>query len=101
MLAPHKLYVDEVRELRHRADVKALAHVTGGGILGNLARVLPDGRDVELDWGSWERPPVYAWLSEQGVSEEEQQRVFNVGIGMCAVVPAADAGAGLVIGRVT
>jgi phosphoribosylformylglycinamidine cyclo-ligase len=101
LLAPHKLYVDEVRELRRRADVKALAHVTGGGIIGNLTRVVPDGRDVELDWDSWERPPVYAWLSEQGVSEDEQRRVFNVGIGMCAVVPAADAGAGLVIGRVT
>ena len=101
LLAPHKLYVDDVRELRRRADVKALAHVTGGGILGNLTRVLPDGRDVELDWDSWERPPVYAWLTEQGVSEEEQRRVFNVGIGMCAVVPSADAGAGLVIGRVT
>jgi len=90
-----------VRDLRRRADVKALAHVTGGGILGNLRRVLPDGQEVELDWDSWERPPVYAWLSEQGVSEEEQRRVFNVGIGMCAVVPAADAEAGLVIGRVT
>ena len=101
LLAPHKLYADEVRELRRRADVRALAHITGGGILGNLARALPEGRDVELDWDSWERPPVYAWLSEQGVSEEEQRRVFNVGIGMCAVVPATDAGAGLLIGRVT
>jgi phosphoribosylformylglycinamidine cyclo-ligase len=101
LLAPHKLYVDEVRELRRRADVKALAHVTGGGIIGNLTRVLPDRRDVELDWDSWERPPVYAWLTEQGVSEEEQRRVFNVGIGMCAVVPSADAGSGLVIGHVT
>jgi phosphoribosylformylglycinamidine cyclo-ligase len=101
LLAPHKLYVDEVRDLRRRADVKALAHVTGGGILGNLMRVLPDGREVELDWDSWERPPVFAWLTEQGVSEEEQRRVFNVGIGMCAVVPADDAGAGLVVGHVT
>ncbi len=101
LLAPHKLYVGEVRELRGRADVKALAHVTGGGILGNLMRVLPDGCDVELDWDSWPRPEVYGWLTEHGVSEEEQRRVFNVGIGMCAVVPAADAGAGLVIGRVT
>jgi phosphoribosylformylglycinamidine cyclo-ligase len=100
LLAPHKLYVDEVRELRERADVKALAHVTGGGVLGNLARALPDGRTAELDWDSWERPPVYAWLTEQGVSEEEQRRVFNVGIGMCAVVPASDASAGQVIGRV-
>ena len=101
LLAPHKLYVDEVRELRKQADVKALAHVTGGGILGNLTRVLPEGRGVELDWGSWERPPVFDWLNNQGVSEEEQRRVFNVGIGMCAVVPESDASAGQVIGRIT
>jgi phosphoribosylformylglycinamidine cyclo-ligase len=101
LLAPHKLYVDEVRELRGRADVKALAHVTGGGILGNLTRVLPGGLGVELDWDAWERPSVYAWLTERRVSEEEQRRVFNVGIGMCAIVPAADSGAGLVIGQVT
>jgi phosphoribosylformylglycinamidine cyclo-ligase len=99
LLAPHRLYLDDVRTLRARADVKALAHVTGGGILGNLPRVLPEGVGVELDWGSWERPPVYAWLGEQGVDEEEQRRVFNLGIGMCAVVPPSDAGAGTVIGR--
>ena len=100
LLAPHRLYVDEVRALREQADVKALAHVTGGGILGNLARVLPEGRSAEIDWDAWERPPVYAWLTEQGVDEEEQRRVFNVGIGMCAVVPESDAGAGQVIGRI-
>jgi phosphoribosylformylglycinamidine cyclo-ligase len=99
LLAPHKLYVDEVRELRRRADVKALAHVTGGGILGNLPRVLPDGMGVEIDWDAWERPSVYAWLTERGVSEEEQRRVFNLGVGMCAVVPAEEAAAGTVIGR--
>ncbi len=101
LLAPHRLYVDEVRALRDRADVKALAHVTGGGILGNLSRVLPQGRSAEIDWDAWERPPVYAWLKEQGVGEEEQRHVFNVGIGMCAVVPEAEAGAGQVIGRIT
>jgi phosphoribosylformylglycinamidine cyclo-ligase len=101
LLAPHRLYVDEVRALRERADVKALAHVTGGGLLGNLTRVLPDGVRVELDWESWERPRVYAWLDEQGVAEEEQRRVFNLGIGMCAVVSAQDAAAGTVIGRLT
>jgi phosphoribosylformylglycinamidine cyclo-ligase len=100
LLAPHRLYVNEVRELRRKADVKALAHVTGGGILGNLPRVLPAGRlEAEIDWDSWERPPVFAWLAERGVSEEEQRRVFNVGIGMCAVVPASDSTAGTVIGR--
>jgi phosphoribosylformylglycinamidine cyclo-ligase len=101
LLAPHRLYLGEVRALRERADVKALAHVTGGGILGNLTRVLPEGVGVELDWDSWERPPVYAWLDERGVDEEEQRRVFNLGIGMCAVVPPGDVGAGTAIGRLT
>ena len=101
LLAPHRLYLDEVRELRKRADVKALAHITGGGILGNLPRVLPAGVGVELDWDSWQRPPVYAWLDEQGVDEDEQRRVFNLGIGMCAVVPPTDAAAGTAIGRLT
>ena len=99
LLAPHRLYVEEVRELRTRADVKALAHVTGGGILGNVPRVLPAGVGAEIDWESWERPQVFDWLSERGVPEDEQRRVFNLGIGMCAVVPASDAGAGTLIGR--
>jgi phosphoribosylformylglycinamidine cyclo-ligase len=99
LLAPHRLYVEEVRELRTCADVKALAHVTGGGILGNVPRVLPAGVSAEIDWESWERPPVFNWLSELGVPEDEQRRVFNLGIGMCAVVPASDAGAGTAIGR--
>ena len=99
LLAPHRLYVDEVRALRSGADVKALAHITGGGILGNLPRVLPKGIGVEIDWETWERPLVYAWLTERGVSEDEQRRVFNLGIGMCAVVPETDAREGTVIGR--
>jgi phosphoribosylformylglycinamidine cyclo-ligase len=99
LLEPHRLYLDDVRNLRAQADVKGLAHVTGGGILGNLTRVLPEGVGVEIDWDAWERPPVYAWLTERGVPEDEQRRVFNVGIGMCAVVPNSDAAAGTVIGR--
>ena len=86
LLAPHRLYLSEVRALRAQSDVKALAHVTGGGILANLARVLPDRVRARIDWESWERPPVFRWLAEQGVEEEEARRVFNLGIGMCAVV---------------
>jgi phosphoribosylformylglycinamidine cyclo-ligase len=99
LLEPHRLYVADVRELRRRAEVKALAHVTGGGILGNLPRVLPAGIHAEIEWDAWERPPVFAWLTERGVPEEEQRRVFNLGIGMCAVVPERDSEAGNVIGR--
>ncbi len=98
LLAPHRLYVADVQELRQAADVKALAHVTGGGILGNLSRVLPDGIEARIDWDAWERPPVFAWLADQGIDEEELRRVFNLGIGMCAVVPEPPAGA-LVIGE--
>jgi len=97
LLAPHHLYLDEVHSLRADADVKALAHVTGGGILGNLSRVLPDGVHARIDWDAWERPPVFHWLAEQGVEEDEARRVFNLGIGMCAVVAEAPAGA-IVIG---
>jgi len=101
LLPPTRLYVDDVRELRSRCDVRALAHVTGGGIPANLARALPAGLGALVDARSWERPPVYAWLDERGVPEEEQRRVFNLGVGYCAVVPAAEAArAGFpVIGR--
>ena len=93
LLAPHRLYLDDVRDLRRRAEVRALAHVTGGGILGNLSRVLPEGLEARIDWTAWERPAVFAWLAERGVAEDEMRRVFNLGIGMCAVVPNAPNGA--------
>jgi phosphoribosylformylglycinamidine cyclo-ligase len=61
LLAPTRLYLDAARSLRGRA--LAFAHVTGGGIAGNLERVLPEGRRVEIDWDSWERPLVFRWLA--------------------------------------
>jgi phosphoribosylformylglycinamidine cyclo-ligase len=91
LLAPTRLYLDDVRALRERCDVRALAHVTGGGIGGNLARVLPAGLGARIDPESWGRPAVFSWLDERGVPEEEQRRVFNLGVGMCAVVPRAEA----------
>ena len=91
LLPPTRLYLDDVRDLRARCDVRGLAHVTGGGIPGNLPRALPAGLGAVVDPTSWERPPVYAWLDEHGVAEGEQRRVFNLGIGYCAVVPAAEA----------
>jgi phosphoribosylformylglycinamidine cyclo-ligase len=96
LLAPTRLYLPEARELAGRA--KALAHVTGGGILGNLRRVLPDGLQAEIDWGSWPRPPVFGWLAGH-VEEDELRRVFNLGIGWCAVVNEPAPGE-LVIGRI-
>ena len=97
LLAPTPLYLDDVRALRRETDVHALAHVTGGGIEGNLSRVLPDGLHAEIDWASWERPPVFEWLARH-VDEDELRRVFNLGIGYCAVVP--EAAGRQVIGRI-
>lgn len=97
LLAPTRLYLESVRALRTRTDVRGLAHVTGGGIAGNLSRVVPAGLRPELDWGAWERLPVFQWLAGH-VDEEELRRVFNLGIGYCAVVP--DPGDELVIGRI-
>jgi len=95
LLAPTRLYVEDVRRLRTTAH--AFAHVTGGGIAANLARVLPEGLRAEIDWGAWERPPVFAWLARH-VAEDELRRVFNLGIGYLAVMRDADDD--LVIGRI-
>jgi phosphoribosylformylglycinamidine cyclo-ligase len=96
LLAPTRLYLDDVRRLRPRA--RAFAHITGGGILGNLSRVLPEGLAAELDWDAWPRPPVFGWLARH-VAEDELRRVFNLGIGYCAVVSEPEPGE-LVIGRI-
>jgi phosphoribosylformylglycinamidine cyclo-ligase len=95
LLAATRLYLDDVRELRGEAH--AFAHVTGGGILSNLERVLPEGRTARIEWDAWERPPVFEWLGRH-VDEEELRRVFNLGIGFLAVVP--DPGNRLVIGQI-
>jgi phosphoribosylformylglycinamidine cyclo-ligase len=91
LLAPTRLYLEDVRRLRAACDVRALANVTGGGLPANLPRVLPAGLGAVLEPKSWERPPVYTWLDDRGVPEEEQRRVFNLGVGFCAVVPTPDA----------
>jgi phosphoribosylformylglycinamidine cyclo-ligase len=96
LLAPTRLYLDVARRLRGRA--LAFVHVTGGGIAGNLERVVPTGLRAEIDWDAWERPPVFGWLARH-VDEDEMRRVFNLGIGWCAVVRQA-APDELVIGRI-
>jgi phosphoribosylformylglycinamidine cyclo-ligase len=95
LLAPTRCYLEDVRRLRPVAH--SFAHVTGGGIEGNLTRVVPEGLSARIDWDAWERPPVFHWLARH-VEEQELRRVFNLGIGYCAVLP--EAGEVLVIGRI-
>ncbi len=87
LLRPHKSYVQSVSKLREICEVKGIAHITGGGLPGNIVRILPDGCQASLHKQSWEVPAIFNLLQrEGGVVEEEMFRVFNMGIGMVIVV---------------
>jgi len=92
LLAPTRIYVKSVLALHKAGLLKAAAHITGGGLPGNLPRVLPKGSVAVLDATAWTLPPVFGWLARNGnVAPEEMLRVFNCGIGMCLVVKPEDA----------
>jgi len=92
ILAPTRIYVKPVLQLMQSIDVKGLVHITGGGIVDNVPRVLDEGLTAHIEAKSWPRPPLFTWLQEQGnVAEAEMLRVFNCGIGMVIIVAAADA----------
>jgi len=87
LLAPTRLYVRGCRAALAAGGVKAFAHITGGGLIENIPRVLPEGTAAELDARGWSLPPVFRWLAETaGIARGELARTFNCGIGMVAVV---------------
>ena len=93
LLAPTRIYVKPLLELMKAVEVRALAHITGGGLLENLPRVLPADLGAKVDASSWQWPPIFRWLQEQGnVADDEMRRVFNCGAGMAVCVAEADAG---------
>jgi phosphoribosylformylglycinamidine cyclo-ligase len=88
-LAPTRIYVKSVRELARLQPVTAMAHITGGGLIENLPRVLPAGTQALIDTDAWTPPPVFEWLQRRGnIRWLEMMRTFNCGIGMVIVVPA-------------
>lgn len=92
LLKPTHIYVKPVLRLIRTCNVRALSHITGGGLLENIPRVLPDSTKAVIDITRWQRPAVFDWLQAQGnVDEQEMYRTFNCGIGMVACVPAAEA----------
>jgi phosphoribosylformylglycinamidine cyclo-ligase len=94
LLVPTRIYARDCLALSGECDVHAFAHVTGGGLALNLARVLPPHADAVLDRATWSPQPIFRLLAELGpVADEEMERVFNMGVGMVAVVGAHDAGA--------
>ena len=89
LLTPTRLYVKSCRAALATGGIRALAHITGGGLLENIPRVLPGGLAAELDARAWPRPPVFHWLADSGrIAPLEMARTFNCGIGMVAVVEA-------------
>ncbi|MEJ0063099.1 MAG: phosphoribosylformylglycinamidine cyclo-ligase [Alphaproteobacteria bacterium] len=92
LLTPTKLYIASALAAIKSGGIKALAHITGGGLTENIPRALPEGFGAWLDAGSWKMPPVFPWLAQMGkIAPEEMARTFNCGIGMVAVVDSAQA----------
>lgn len=90
MLRPTRIYVSAVLPLLDKFEVKGMAHITGGGLVENLPRILPKGTAVQIDTGTWEIPAVFKVIAQEGpVETGEMYRVFNMGIGMVLVVPIA------------
>ena len=87
LLEPTRIYVKSVLQLIEKIPVKGLAHITGGGLVENVPRILSEHLSARLERASWPQPPLYAWLQQHGkISDDEMLRVFNCGIGMVAIV---------------
>jgi phosphoribosylformylglycinamidine cyclo-ligase len=92
ILAPTRIYVKPVLALAKKVPLKGLAHITGGGLVENIPRVLSAGLGARINKNAWPMPPLFSWLQQQGnVADSEMHRVFNCGIGMIIVVDARDA----------
>jgi len=90
LLEPTRLYPRIIAKIMEKAKIKAMAHITGGGLEANVKRVIPDGLAIAVNYDSWERPKIYGLIAEAGVEEEEMRKVFNLGIGFVLVADKAD-----------
>ena len=91
-MEPTRIYVKQVLEVMKSVDIKGMAHITGGGLLENVPRVLPEGVQAKIDGSTWTRPAIFDWLQEKGnIEHHEMFRVFNNGIGLAVIVSAEEA----------
>jgi len=92
LLRVHRCYLPIVEPLLERFEIKGMSHITGGGIVGNTMRIIPEGLKLKIDWSIWERPPIFDLIQKSGnVPEEEMQKTFNLGIGYILIVPKTQA----------
>lgn len=91
LLRVHKSYLSLIRKIRQNISVKAFSHITGGGIIGNTKRVVPKENSINIDWKAWELPPIFKLIKDTGnVADSEMRDVFNIGIGLIAIVDKND-----------
>ena len=91
-MEPTRIYVKQVLEVMKSVDIKGMAHITGGGLLENVPRVLPEGVQAKIDGSTWTRPAIFDWLQEKGnIEHHEMFRVFNNGIGLAVIVSTEEA----------
>lgn len=92
LLSVHKSYLKLIIELKEKVAINAFSHITGGGIIGNTKRVVPKDLQIKMDWKSWDVLPIFKLIQEAGkIADEEMRHVFNLGIGLIAIVSASDA----------
>ena len=90
LLEPTRLYPGIVAKIMEKVRIKAMAHITGGGLEGNVMRVIPEGLAISVDYSSWKRPKIYDLIAKAGVEEGEMRKVFNLGIGFVLVIEKTD-----------
>jgi phosphoribosylformylglycinamidine cyclo-ligase len=87
LLAVHRSYANLLLPLINKGNIKALSHITGGGIVGNTKRIVPEGLELHIDWSSWTVPPIFSIIQQAGsIIDEEMRKAFNLGIGMIIAV---------------
>jgi phosphoribosylformylglycinamidine cyclo-ligase len=87
LLAVHKSYLPFIKTIKNEVEVKGMSHITGGGIVGNTKRILPEGLKLKIDWVKWEVPSIFQLIQETGeIADEEMREVFNLGIGLIVIV---------------
>lgn len=91
LLRVHKSYLNLISHLKENLNVKGLSHITGGGIVGNTKRIIPEGLSLNINWSAWKVPALFKFIQSTGnISDEEMRKVFNIGIGLIAVVDKND-----------
>jgi phosphoribosylformylglycinamidine cyclo-ligase len=100
LLTVHRSYLNLIKVMKSKINIKGMSHITGGGIIGNTNRILPKGLNLKIEWSNWNVPAIFKLIQDAGnISDEEMREVFNLGIGLVFVVPNSNAESALQLAR--